>query len=94
MVTLKGLGKFLLAVAVPPLWLYFWWDSRRPKWCGLCGRMIQPRKHFSWGTFLVLLLLGGFPAFVYVAYYFCIKQGQCPICDNYSLGRKPKEQTV
>ena len=54
-------------------------------YCVDCKRNVTQKKDFSWGAFIFWLICGGFPAFLYILYYFLLKAPRCPIC-NARLG--------
>ena len=55
------------------------------KQCINCKRMVEPLKRFNIGAFVVLFILGVFPAFIYLIYYLC-KSGSCPMCNSKNWG--------
>ena len=61
------------------------------KYCINCERMVEPKKDFSLGIFIVLLILGLIPGIIYVL-YFLIKQGSCPMCNSKHWGIPPKKK--
>jgi hypothetical protein len=52
------------------------------KYCEICERNVEPQKKFNWLAFLVLCLIGGAGVYLYIPYYFLIKQKRCPICNG------------
>lgn len=53
-----------------------------PKYCNLCMRHVEPTKRVNWLLFLILLLIGVFPAILYGLYYMIKPRTLCPICGN------------
>ncbi|MGM0437517.1 MAG: hypothetical protein ACQEQD_04530 [Bacillota bacterium] len=50
--------------------------------CKHCGNEVEPTKNFSWGIFILLLILAGIPGMLYLVYYWTKSAKTCPVCDN------------
>jgi len=58
----------------------------RVKYCPLCQRAVEPVKKWSWGWFLLGVILFGVGAIVYVLYYLMFAPKKyCPICGTKRL---------
>ena len=57
------------------------------RYCNNCEQMVEPKKHFSAGILLVLLLLGLIPGII----YYLLKSKTCPICNSENWGIPPKK---
>lgn len=48
------------------------------KFCTNCKKKVYPKKTFSWGVLLILLLIGIIPGILYYA----LKNENCPNCNQ------------
>jgi len=62
------------------------WEEDRAKakevYCNLCERSVGGEKKFNIILFVILLLLFGVGAVIYLAYYLFLQAKKCPICKN------------